>query len=66
MVAAVNRRRPEQTYYCPCCGEPLRYIGFYRCTGCGERAEIGKFASDERAARIRAARAGGLTCDALF
>lgn len=61
-------KRTEPTYYCPRCGEPLRYIGYYHCTGDGERVEIGTFASDGEAARIRAEREAPkeMTCDALF
>jgi DNA-directed RNA polymerase subunit RPC12/RpoP len=59
-------RRPEPDYYCPHCGARVHYMGFYQCTGCGVRVEIGELATAEVAARIRAERAEGVTCDALF
>lgn len=60
-------RRPEQDYYCPRCGAPVRYIGFYRCTGtgCGVRVEISELATAGDAARLRAGDEEA-ACDVLF
>jgi hypothetical protein len=64
----VSTRRPESAYYCPSDGEPVRYMGYYQCTGaaCGRRVEIGELATAEGAARIRAERTEEVACDALF
>jgi hypothetical protein len=44
----------------------VRYRGFYQCTGCGGTVELGELVNPDVAARIRAERTEGTTCDPLF
>jgi hypothetical protein len=62
----MSAKRPEQAYYCPDDGAEVHYMGYYRCTGCSRRVELGELATAEAAARIRAERSEEMTCDALF
>lgn len=60
--------RADPVYHCPRCGALVRYRGFYQCTGtgCGVVVEMRELISPDVAARIRAGRAEGTTCDPLF
>lgn len=52
----MTRTRHEPEYWSSCCGRLIEYIGYYRCTGCHQRALFGALPSvtADEAARIRA------------
>lgn len=63
----MSAKRAETAYYCPDCGGLVHWGGFYRCTDCGHHIEMGQLVTrSEVAARIRAERTEGMTCDPLF
>jgi hypothetical protein len=53
----VKGKRPPMAYYCPHCGGPVHWGGFYQCTECERQIEMGQLViGSEAAARIRARR----------